>query len=192
MLRWSQPRRLIEVGSGFSSALVLDTNDRFLHGELQCTFIEPYPERRLNKLLDGSDLRAHQVIRAPVQKVPLETFDVLESGDILFVDSSHVSKVGSDVNRLVFDVLPRLQPGVIVHFHDIRWPFEYSRDWVYGGRAFNEAYLLRALLMFQNEYQILWFNNFLLTLHLDEIGQHLPAWAAVPRGASLWLRRAQA
>jgi hypothetical protein len=187
MLRRYRPRRLVEVGSGFSSALILDTNDRFLDGTLACTFIEPFPDR-LNRLLRGDDARQHRIFQQPVQQVPLETFDELDDGDILFVDSSHVSKVGSDVNRIVFDVLPRLRPGVVVHFHDIGWPFEYSREWIYGGRAFNEAYLLRAFLMFNTDFEVLLFNHYLSVFHKDEVTARLPLWGK-ESGGSLWLRR---
>ena len=189
MLRRFRPRRLIEVGSGFSSALVLDTNDRFLNGELACTFIEPYPTR-LRGLLRDDDARRHRILEKPVQKVPLETFDELDDGDVLFIDSSHVSKIGSDVNRLVFDVLPRLRPGVFVHVHDIGWPFEYPREWVYGGRAFNEAYLLRAFLTRNPDFEIVIWNHYLSVFHRDEVSQCLPLWANDRLGGgSLWLRR---
>jgi predicted O-methyltransferase YrrM len=187
MLRWLAPKRLIEVGSGYSSAAILDTNDRFLDGRMACTFIEPNASR-LHGLLRDGDARDHRVIEQPVQRVPLEVFDELDAGDVLFVDSSHVSKAGSDVNRLVFDVLPRLRPGVVVHFHDIAWPFEYPRQWIYGGRAFNEAYLLHAFLMFNPDFEIVLFNSYLAEFHRDEVAHSLPLWAEEV-GGSLWLRR---
>jgi hypothetical protein len=188
MLRWARPRRVIEVGSGFSSAAILDTNDRFLDGAVSCTFIEPFPERRLHGLLQAGDASRHEVVAQPVQDVPLERFAALEAGDILFIDSSHVSKAGSDVNRLVFDVLPRLQPGVLVHFHDIGWPFEYPREWVYGGRAWTEAYVLRGFFMFNSDFEILLFNHYLALFHHDEVAAALPLWG-VEQGGSLWARR---
>lgn len=117
MLRLLRPRRFVEVGSGFSSALVLDTNDLFL-GELACTFIDPDPVR-LRALLTPSDHRLHTVIEEKVQEVDRSIFQSLEAGDFLFIDSSHVSKTGSDVNFLMLDVLPTLAPGVICHIHDI-------------------------------------------------------------------------
>jgi predicted O-methyltransferase YrrM len=187
VVRWTAPKRIIEVGSGFSSAAILDTNDRFLDGSVSCTFIEPYPDR-LRRLLRPDDDQRHRIIEQPVQKVPLEVFDALESGDILFIDSSHVSKIGSDVNRLVFEVLPRVRPGVLVHFHDIGWPFEYPREWIYGGRAWNEAYVLRAFLMFNPAFEILLFNHYLSLFHGEAVAARLPLWGE-KAGGSLWLRR---
>ena len=86
------------------------------------------------------------MIEKPVQDVPLELFRGLEANDILFIDSSHVSKIGSDVNFLFFEVLPILKPGVFVQIHDIFWPFEYPKAWYDLGWAWNEVYLVRAML----------------------------------------------
>ena len=118
-----RPKRIIEVGCGFSSAIALDVRDQELH-DLELTFIEPYPERLYELLKEGDNTTA-TIHRAIVQDVPIEIFDVLEKDDILFIDSSHMSSPGSDVNLLFFQVLPRLRPGVVVHFHDIFFPFEY-------------------------------------------------------------------
>jgi hypothetical protein len=188
MLRWTRPRKVIEVGSGFSSAAILDTNDRFLDGAVSCTFIEPFPQRRLDGLLQAGDASRHEVIAEPVQHVPIERFDELDAGDVLFIDSSHVSKAGSDVNRLVFEVLPRLRTGVIVHFHDIGWPFEYPREWIYGGRAWTEAYLLHAFMLFNADFEIVLFNHYLALFHGDAVAAKLPLWG-VEQGGSLWIRR---
>lgn len=186
LLRLWHPRRFIEVGSGFSSALVLDTNERYMDGSLQCTFIEPYPERLHSLLRDGDEKRV-RIIEAPVQTVPIEEFHQLQAGDILFIDSSHVAKVGSDVNYLLLDVLPTLPPGVNVHVHDIVWPFEYQ-DWVYQGRFWNEAYLLRALLINNPRLAVTWFSNQLAwTKARHEVSPLLPIWHLDP-GTSLWLR----
>ncbi len=186
MLRWLRPRRLVEVGSGFSSAVILDADDQFLSGELACTFVDPFP-KRLMSLLTGSDRERHLVVDKPVQDVPLETFQTLERDDVLFIDSSHVAKVGGDVNYLLFEVLPSLREGVVVHVHDIGYPFEYFRDWVYAGRAWNESYLLRAFLMFNSDFSVLVFNAFLASFHSAEVEKHLPQWDG--RGGSIWLRR---
>jgi hypothetical protein len=187
ILRWARPRRLIEIGSGFSSAAILDTNDRFLDGTMSCTFVEPYPSR-LKQLLQHGDAGRHQVIDQPVQSVDLDLFDALGPNDILFVDSSHVAKIGSDVNRIVFDVLPRLREGVLVHFHDIGWPFEYPREWIYEGRAWNEAYLLRAFLDYNDAFEIMFFNHYLSLFHEAEVAARMPLWAR-EAGGSLWIRR---
>jgi hypothetical protein len=187
LLRWLQPKRLVEVGSGFSSALILDTNERYLDRQLECTFIEPYPDR-LMALLNDEDRRRSEIIVSPLQDVDLGILDELGPRDVLFIDSSHVSKVGSDVNLLMFEVLPRLQPGVFVHFHDIFYPFEYLRAWVDEGRNWNEAYILRAYLEANHGYRIRLWNSYLAALHHAEAAECLPLWSR-NTGGSLWLER---
>src|SRR5262249_46344812 len=123
MLRLFRPRHVVELGSGFSSALMLDVNDRFLEQKTRFTFIEPNPDR-LYSLLSANDRARSQIHRQPVQKSS-NVLSEIQAGDFFFIDSSHVSKVGSDVNLIMFDILPRLPVGTFVHFHDIFWPFEY-------------------------------------------------------------------
>lgn len=136
MLRYARPRRVVEVGSGFSSLVLLDTSERFFDNRVRLTFIEPNAERLRSRLRPGDAVLA-RVVERRVQDVDLALFRELTAGDILFVDSSHVSKVGSDVNRLLFAVLPELAPGVLVHFHDIPYPFEDPREWIEYGFAWN-------------------------------------------------------
>jgi Methyltransferase domain len=187
MLRHLRPRRMIEIGSGYSSAVTLDTNDLFLGRQLKCTFIEPYPEV-LRSMLRPGDLTSTEVLPVPLQQVELERFRELKANDVLFVDSTHVSKIGSDVNRIFFEILPELAPGVHVHFHDIFFPFEYPRGWVEEGRAWNEAYLLRAFLQYNADFEIVLFNTFLEIHHRALIAQLLPL-CLKNLGGSLWLRR---
>ena len=187
MLRAIRPKRVVEVGSGYSSALLLDTNERFLGGSVSCIFIEPYPQL-LYKLIRDSDRRTIEVIASGVQKVPLERFTALTSGDILFIDSTHVSKIGSDVNYLFFEVLPALSAGVWIHVHDVLWPFDYPREWITEGRAWNESYLLRAFLQFNPVFRIELFLDFLLRFHPEPFRASMPVALQRP-GASLWLRK---
>src|SRR5690606_30211210 len=107
--------RLIEVGSGYSTAVTLDTNELFLENSIHVTCIDPHPELLLSLLKPG-DRERITVIGTKVQDVDAAMFDSLSAGDVLFLDSTHVSKVDSDVNFLLFDVLPRLKPGVWIHF----------------------------------------------------------------------------
>lgn len=183
MLRKRRPRRYVEVGSGWSSALALDVNEFFFDGGTRFTFIEPHPYR-LRGLLKPQDDAT--LIEAPLHAVPEPVLASLEAGDILFIDSSHVSRIGSDVNRLFLEVLPGLKPGVHVHVHDIFYPFEYPRPWIYRGRAWNESYLLRALLINNDRLRIDWFNSYLGQLHRDRVAEALPQWGIDP-GSSIWL-----
>ncbi|MDZ7784588.1 MAG: class I SAM-dependent methyltransferase [Halioglobus sp.] len=130
MIRHLAPSKVIEVGSGFSSCLILDTNELFFNGAIETTFIEPYPQL-LNSLITKEDAGSIKLIPERLQDVDTSVFDALHAGDILFIDSTHVSKIDSDVNYLFFEILPRLEKGVTIHFHDIFYPFEYPRWWVY-------------------------------------------------------------
>ncbi len=119
----------------------------------------------------------------------MKFFSQLQSGDILFIDSSHTVKIGGDVNYLFLEVLPRLKPGVIVHVHDIFLPFEYRRDWVLDEfRFWNEQYLLQAFLTFNSEFEVLLANYYLSSHHKEHLQAafpDLPGWI----GGSFWMRR---
>jgi len=187
MLRYLRPRRIIEVGSGFSSAVILDTAERFLDSSTQMTLVEPYPER-LFTLLKPGDLDRIRLVREPVQSIDLDVFCELEDRDVLLIDSTHVAKLGSDVNHEVFQVLPLLRPGVVVHFHDVFYPFEYPLDWAREGRAWNEAYVLRAFLSFNRAYEIVLFNDLVAGRFRDVLERDFPL-CLKNTGGSLWLRR---
>lgn len=187
MLRHVRPPRVVEIGSGFSSALMLDVADRHPDWQPRFTFIEPYPAR-LRSLLRAGDADRHSVWERPVQDVPLETYDALESGDLLFIDSTHIAKTGSDVVHEVLEILPRLRPGVRVHVHDIFYPFEYHPKWVYEMKGYNEIYLVRAFLTHNDRYQIELFPNYLMWRHRAWFEREMPLCLREP-GGSLWLRR---
>lgn len=187
LLRHLAPRRVVEVGSGHSSALMLDVRERFLHGQLELTFIEPYPERLRGLLREGD--HAHvRILEQPVQDVPRAEFEALQDGDVLFIDSTHVSKTGSDVNHLYLEVLPLLARGVWVHVHDVHYPFEYPEEWVEQGYAWNEAYLLRAFLCFNSAYRIQLFPTYAQLFHEAWFRAEMPLCLRNP-GGSLWMRR---
>lgn len=187
MLRHVQPRRVIEVGSGYSSCATLDTNERFFQNRLACTFIEPYPQLLESLLLPG-DRERLTLLPTPLQTVPVETFQNLQANDILFIDSTHVSKIGSDVNYIFFQLLPSLAAGVYIHFHDIFFPFEYPQAWVMEGRAWNEAYLLKSFLQFNDTFEIVFFNTFLEMFHADKFEELMPLCLKNP-GGSIWLKK---
>jgi len=193
-MRQFQPKRIIEVGSGYSSAAMLDVDELFFNSEIQFTFIEPHPDR-LRALLPDEDLGGASILEQPVQQVGLPEFELLDDGDFLFIDSSHVSKIGSDVNYLIHHILPKLSSGVIIHFHDILWPFEYPKKWLKAGRAWNEAYLVRAFLQYNSSFEILFFNSFLEQHHRNLLREKMPLMLRQPAAkltfgnSSLWLRK---
>ena len=187
MLREAGPRRIIEVGSGFSSAAMLDLRGGVLAEDVQFTFIDP-DMVRLRELLRPDDHARATLIEQRVQEVPLETFATLRENDVLFIDSSHVSKIGSDVNRLYFDVLPALAPGVLIHIHDVAGNFEYPREWLEEGRAWNEQYVLRAFLMNNPAYRIELFTGWLFNTRHPWFRERMPLCAR-GGGGQMWLRK---
>ena len=186
MMRHFRPKKIIEVGCGNSSCLMLDTNDRFFDGKIDFTLIEPYPEF-LSSVLWPKDPEAITIIPEKAQDVPPGVFESLEENDIFFIDSSHVSKAGSDVNYLYLDILPRIKPGVLIHIHDIAYPFEYPQKWLDQGRFWNEQYLLRALLIDNPTFEVLLFTTQLVTNHNGWITENMPRFNEI--GGSIWLRR---
>jgi methyltransferase family protein len=194
MLRHLKPKRVIEIGIGFSSSVLLDTNDLFFDSAIRCTFIDPEPQR-LYGLLKPEDTRKIEVLPKLLQDVGLGLFSELSAGDILFIDSSHVAKTGSDVNLIFFEILQALAPGVHVHIHDVFYPFEYPREYVYKKLAWNELYLLKAFLCYNRDFRITIFPSFLERFHGEKLQRVLPlAWRhprlwPTLRGASLWIER---
>jgi len=184
MVRHFEPRRIIEVGSGFSSLVLTQAAAKNKNSTLIC--IDPFPSEVFRK---NSVPALQSLIEAEVQDLELEFFSQLKSGDILFIDSSHVVKIGGDVNYLFLEVLPRLNPGVIVHVHDIFFPFEYRRDWVVDEfRFWTEQYLLQAFLTFNSEFEVLLANYYLSRYHIEDLRAafpNLPRWI----GGSFWMRR---
>lgn len=186
LLRLLRPPRVVEVGSGFSSALILDTVEEHLPGT-SVTFVEPYTEL-LESMLRPDDRERCRIVADRVQDVPRALFDELVAGDVLFIDSTHVVRTGSDVVHLVLEVLPRLAPGVVVHVHDIFFPFEQPRPWVEEGRQWAEPYLLRAFLTGNPAWEIVLWNDFVGRFERPLLEQVLPRFLG-NIGGSIWLRR---
>jgi len=154
--------------------------------ELKITCIEPYPSRLKQLLLPGDERRV-SLIEAPLQTVSVDQIVTpLEPGDFLFIDSTHVLKTGSDVHYELFHILPRLRPGVIIHFHDCPYPFEYPDRWIFElNYSWNEAYALRAFLMHNECYKVLFWASLLQRLFPEKLrakagrfggSEHLSLW----------------
>lgn len=183
MVRYFQPRLIVEVGSGFSSLVLGKAATKNKSSGLIC--IDPFPGELAPK---GSIPGLKSFIEKQIQDIDLEFFSQLQAGDILFIDSSHTVKIGGDVNYLFLEVLPRLNTGVIVHVHDIFLPFEYRRDWVMDEfRFWSEQYLLQAFLTFNSEFEVLLANNYLnYNFHEDLIATfRLTSYL----GGSFWMCR---
>lgn len=185
VLRHIRPNKVIEVGSGFTSALLLDVNDIFFKGNIQCTFIEPCT-KSLHSLLRESD--KVNIMEKKLQDIELREFDSLKAGDILFIDSTHVVKCGSDVNYIFSEILPRISEGVYIHFHDIFFPFEYPKEWIIMGRAWNEDYMLRSFLQYNNTFEIVLWNNYLIAKNREWFEAYMPL-CLKNEGGSIWLKK---
>jgi len=148
VVRSLKPRNVIEVGSGLSTTIMLDALRRNGQG-WQLTCIDPHPSQRLLRT------EAVTVIRKPLQSIGIDTFRAMRKDDLLFVDSTHTVMTGSDVNYLILEVLPNLNAGVLVHFHDIYLPYDYSRDVLDTFFHWSETSLLRAFLINNSRASIL-------------------------------------
>ena len=187
MIRHLNPQRIIEVGSGFSSCVTLDTNEIFMGNSIKCVFIEPYPER-LESLLKKNENEQTIIHKKRLQEIPLELFSELHKNDILFIDSTHVMKFNSDVNYIIHEILPALARGVYIHFHDVFYPFEYPKEWLLRGTAWNEQYMLRAFLEYNNAFKIVLFNTYLERIYEKTIKNRFPLLYK-NTGGSIWLMK---
>jgi len=167
--------------------MILDTLDRFGEGETSVTFIDPHPQR-LSSILRQSDRDRVKVIAERVQEVDINLFRQLTSGDLLFIDSSHVLKMGSDLHHILFKIVPYLPVGVHLHFHDIFYPFEYPVEWLKQGRYWNELYILRAFLAGSRVWEVTIFNDFINKEFGDFLEKNMPA-CRVNFGGSLYLKK---
>jgi hypothetical protein len=190
LIRDLRPRQVIEIGAGYSTRIAALAIDRNTADDAPCrlSVIEPYPQPRLMDAGIGMDL-----IQTPVERVDPELFRSLQANDILFIDSSHVLRVGGDVFHEFLEVLPQIPSGVWIHVHDIFFPFDYPPEWVIDQRiAFNEQYLLEAFLAFNDSFVPEVANYWLGTDHaaamrgLFDTGPDGPVPA---RAASFWMRR---
>ena len=156
MIRHFKPSTIIEIGSGSSTLLIAQAcrvNKREVGKVSKFIVVDPYPRKTIQMGIPGLT----HIVPKKVEELDLEFFEALESGDILFIDSSHVVKIGGDVNYLYLEVLPRLNAGVIVHSHDIFLPYEYPKEWIIKEHKFwTEQYLLQAFLTYNSAFEVLW------------------------------------
>jgi hypothetical protein len=180
-----RPNMVIEVGCGYSSLLSMYVNKNHFQDKIKLLFIEPYPSELLNKGI--AYYKNAELIQEKVQDVDITIFTELKQNDILFIDSSHVSKIGSDVNHIIFEILPRLNSGVIIHFHDIFIPDEYPKKWVFEeNRAWNEMYILKAFLMYNSVFSII-FSSYYASTRLKE--HILQIFDKLISGGSIYIRK---
>ncbi len=182
MTRHHRPQRIVELGSGFTT-LVLAGAVREQGGELHV--YDPYPG------VAGPETRGVTSFKpVSAQDVPVSVFEELEAGDFLIVDTTHTVKIGGEVNRIVLEILPRLAPGVVVHFHDIFLPYEYPREWAERfGLYWSEQYLLQAFLALNSGYEVVCALHALSRDRPERVHELIPALAAGGSPAAFWIRR---
>lgn len=190
MIRETRPARIVEIGCGASTLLIAEALADIGAGDpgFACdyTCIEPFPPDCLRPPPDA----VTRLIETGVQAVGDAVFDALGPGDVLFIDSTHVARAGSDVLHEILHVLPRLAPGVLVHLHDVFLPYDYPRDWLTAKRFFwTEQYLLHAWLMDNPRAEVVLPTHLMHRRHGAEMRALFPslAGAGTPPSA-FWLR----
>ena len=192
VVRHFKPKRIIELGSGFSTLLIGLACERNRAEGHACSYAayDPYPRPAiLGEHPPGLD----RLVLTAATAVSLETFAELGPHDLLFVDTTHTVKLGSDVNYLVLEVLPRLVPGVVVHFHDIFLPYEYPRVWFEeSGYYWAEQYLLQAFLAFNHDFRVLIPAHALARELPERVRGVIPSFVPGVSPAAFWMVRAPA
>lgn len=191
MIRHFKPRRIIEIGSGNStylSAQAILKNAEDKNGyECELTAIEPYPSPVLKKGFPGLT----RLVQKRIQDVPFSEFEKLGENDILFIDSSHVLKIGGDVQYEYLEILPRLRKGVLVHSHDIYLPSDYPREWVLKNHIFwTEQYLLQAFMAFNDSFEVVLAAGYVHKRHPEWLESAFSSYTRDTRWpGSFWMRR---
>lgn len=189
IIRHYKPSKIMEVGSGFSTLIALQAIEKTKAGDptyaCDVTCIEPYEM----PFLDSLQIK---LIRQPVERLDKQTFSKLQSGDILFIDSSHIIRPGGDVNFLILEILSDLQAGALIHFHDIFIPYHYPVAWLKDEyRLWNEQYLLEAFLLHNDSFEIAFSFGYMLQQNPSILQEKFPVLKMEPSRlpGSVWLRK---
>jgi len=189
MIRHFKPKRIIEIGSGYSTFLSANAcllNKQKDGFKTELIAVEPYA----NDVLKAGFPGLSALIQKPLEQIDLDFFSGLGANDILFIDSTHVLKIGGDVKYLYLEVLPRLKASVIVHSHDVFFPWEYPRRWVVENHWFwTEQYLLQAFLAFNSAFEVLWASHYMSRKYPSELSTVFPSFSEESYPGSLWIRR---
>lgn len=189
VLRARKPRRVVELGSGFSTLLIGEAARRNAADGVASEHVayDPFPRAQILGEAPPAPTRFEPI---SATDVPLETFQSLEAGDVLFVDTTHTVKLGSDVNHIVLDVLPVLAPGVLVHFHDIFLPYEYPRAWFEEMQYYwAEQYLLQAFLAFNDSFEVVIPALAVAREHPNRLAAVVPSFVPGKQPGAIWLAR---
>jgi predicted O-methyltransferase YrrM len=189
IVRHTKPRKIVEIGSGFSTLITIKALEK---NKLEDpaytaahTCIEPYEMPWLEKT-------GATIIRKKVEDTGNSFARSLEAGDILFIDSSHIIRPQGDVLFELLELLPLLNPGVLVHIHDIFTPKDYPDHWIFQQhRMWNEQYLLEAFLSMNQEYEVIGAVNYLAHHYGAALYAASPVFARRPERepGSFWIRK---
>jgi predicted O-methyltransferase YrrM len=145
-----RPKKIVQVGCGVSTAvMLLAAEEASYKPEIIC--VDPFPTEYLTRI---AQQKLIELISKPAQEVDIEVLTGLDAGDLLFVDSSHTVRPGSEVNRIILEILPRLVSGTYVHFHDIYFPYDYQSSVLTTLFFAGESTLLHAFLIENRRYSI--------------------------------------
>jgi hypothetical protein len=184
MVRHFKPRRLIETGCGYSSRVIsMAARKNAAEGRpVECTFIEPYPQDWILR-----DRLAGPLLEKKVEEVPLSVFQGLQPGDFMFIDTSHVIKTQNDCCYEYLELVPSLQPGVILHVHDIFTPYDYPEEWLLKKLfPFNEQYALECLMSGNPSLEIILPVHYLWKDYRDSLARFFPVPTVQP--GAFWLK----
>jgi predicted O-methyltransferase YrrM len=187
LVRRYKPQRVVELGSGFTSLIIAAACRKNANEGRPPRYVafDPYPREFVKKGIHGMD--ALEAIGAT--EVRQREFEALVDGDILFVDTTHTVKAGSDVNRVILEVLPTLAPGVLVHIHDVFLPYEYPRAFFENQCYWQEQYLLQALLTENPNFEVFFPASAVARERPDLLRTLLPHHEATFSPGAFWIRR---
>lgn len=186
MVREAKPKVMVEIGSGQSTKISLNALDvnakQGVPGKLFA--IEPYPRGYLKEIKNEK----FTLIARNVQEV---NSDFFKDADMLFIDSSHVLKIGSDVCYEILEILPKLKKGAIIHWHDIVIPRNYWKDWTYKATMFwNESYVLHSFLLFNSAFSVIWASGYMRLNYPQDLKAGFPYFIPEKqRCSSFWIKR---
>jgi predicted O-methyltransferase YrrM len=161
----NKPKNIIEIGSGNSTLLMCKLN-KLYNLNINITCIEPYPTDYLIRMHNEGYLT---LIKEKLENVNLSIYETLNENDILFIDSSHVVKINSDVMFYFTQIFPVLKKNVLIHIHDIFFPYEYPENWIKEGRFWNEQYFLYTFLQYNSKFTIQYSNSYANYKYSDKL-----------------------
>ena len=191
VVRHFKPRRIIEIGSGASTRLlaqgVVENQRESAAHACRLVSIDPYPGETVRKGIPGLS----ELVQQRVQDVPLAFFNELGENDILFIDSTHIAQIGSDVVFEFLEVIPRLKRGVLIHVHDVFLPASYPRHWIFREHWFwNEQYMLQAFLAFNHAFEVVWAGSYMRMRCPEDLKRAFASFGRFGHWpGSIWLRR---